>query len=443
MQVGRLLRSFSERIESAKSERARMSVQMAVAADSDPASGDPTVNLLFQAQRIKAEAGEPWKIYKDRVLGALAGPRKAVEQVIGVKCKARVAANTLTCRVPMKQAVALGKHAPDLDLKLVELDPFVDLCSMDDAVDDIGLATFEKKFRFAGRGVRVAIIDSGVDEKHPYLQVHNSISTCDEIEDIPGRHGTHCAGSIASTHPLYRGVAPEVLLINIKALRSNGTGNHDFITAGIDAALDADAEVLSMSIGFNHLPAWSDGGHGWECRDGTCPLCSAVDTAATTDRRIVVVAAGNEHIRADTLRQRNLQGEFDTELGCPGQARTALTVGAHTKQTFHRAPFSSLGPASYPDAPDKPDIYAPGVNITSTIPVPRDAKGEPLGNLTVSRLFGRLSGTSMATPIVAGAACLLVQLYGIADRDRIVAELVARSSPMADGPTGRLDLSGL
>ncbi|MFY9959307.1 S8 family serine peptidase, partial [Pseudomonas sp.] len=236
--------------------------------------------------------------------------------------------------------------------------------------------------------------------------VIDSVSTCGEDFLIPGSHGTHCAGSIASRDSLYRGVAPDVELLNIKVLRHDGSGRHTSIVQGIDAALDLKADIISMSLGFNHLPAWSDRGHGWACPDGRCPLCTAVDNASTFGA-IVCVAAGNEHARADALRRMGYGHLIDTELGCPGQARGAITVGAISKRTFLPAEFSSRGPSAY--GTEKPDLVAPGINIMSTTPVPRQTDGSLEPTPLRADLFGRKSGTSMATPIVAGVAALLLQ----------------------------------
>ena len=317
---------------------------------------------------------------------------------------------------------------------------------MNDAVEDVGLPGVRVRHpNLDGRGVIVAVLDSGIDSQHPYLNVADAISTSGQSTDQPGDHGTHCAGSIASTDAFYPGIAPAVRLLDIKVLRANGSGQHTFIAQGVDAALDRGAHILSMSLGFNHRPTWSMNGHGWHCPDGRCPLCTAVDNAVRFDETLVVVAAGNEHQFAEDLRNSGHGGSFDTELGCPGQARRALTVGALTKSTFSLAPFSSHGPSAY--GTSKPDLSAPGVNIMSTIVSPKGIKGQQR-----SDLFARKSGTSMATPIVAGAAALLIQQRLDAGQpwtpDEIRQELLTQHTrvlPFAAhlGGAGRLDLSGL
>ena len=171
------------------------------------------------------------------------------------------------------------------------------------------------------------------------------------------------------------GVAPGAYLWNVKVLNRWGWGYWDWVIAGIEfAAYGPDgepntgdeADILSMSLGSDW---WSD---------GSDPVSMAVD-AAVDAGRIVVVAAGN-------------WGEYST-IGVPATAKKAITVGATTKSD-ELAFFSSCGPTV--DMRVKPDVLAPGVGITSSAP------------------WGAASwsGTSMATPHVAGAAAILKQASG-------------------------------
>lgn len=373
----------------------------ALSAHLDRQGDDGKLPVIFKLTPRRPHSGETWPEYKARIAADL---QIANDVLTGGRAVPLYLANALACAVDPASIAALAEIE---DIATIELDRLVDPTLMDDATEDVGLPAFHRNIGpLTGRGVRVAVLDSGIDPEHPWLTVAQSVSTCGEAVELPGQHGTHCAGSLASRDAVFPGIAPDVTLLNVKVLRANGSGTSTFITRGVDAALDLDAQVLSMSLGFNHLPVWSNGGHGWTCRDGGCELCTAIDNA-TFFGATVVVAAGNEHQRAEALRRYGEGKAFDTELGCPGHARGAITVGALSKRSFLPAEFSSRGPTAY--GLDKPDIAAPGVNITSTVPVPRDPNGRPEAQPMRSHLFARLSGTSMATPIVAGAVALIVQ----------------------------------
>lgn len=379
--------------------------QMLVVADVGGDETERRLPVVVQIPHVKPNDGERWPGYRARLHKRMQALHSLLEKEMGAQPTMLYTANALQADLLPDQVGYLLAHP---DVCYLELDPVVQVTQMDDAIVDVELAALHAiDPHLTGTNVMVALLDSGADEKHPHLKLAQSLTVCGESTAIPGAHGTHCAGSIASRDEVYRGIAPDCTLINIKVLKSNGTGQHTDIIKGLDQAVEAGAQVISMSIGFNHLPTWSMGGHGWSCPSGNCPLCTAVDNAVKLENVVVVVAAGNDHEHADALRQPGVAPLFDTEISCPGHAREALTVAALTKNTFIPAPFSSCGPTAY--GTNKPDLAAPGVNVTSLAPVPRDPNGTPIANPTRNDLFARKSGTSMATPIVAGAAALAIQ----------------------------------
>ena len=371
-----------------------------------PIPGQP-LPLVAKAPTNPPKKGERWESYRDRILNYLGEIDSTLASRHGLKSWPLIAANSFQTAALEEQIAELSTD-PEAGVDLVELDPLLQVIRMDDVVRDVGLPTFLMQHPDRdGTGVTVAVLDTGIDTEHDFLEVADSVSTTFEDASIPGKHGTHCAGSIASGDAAFPGIAPGVTLLNVKVLNAAGQGKHTEVARGVDEALDRDAQILSLSLGFNHLPRDSEGGHGWWCPDGGCVLCTAVNNAVLSDNAIVVVAAGNEHERAERLRSSGRGSSFDTELGCPGQAQEGLTVGAIEKGPTHSlAGFSSRGPTAY--GHEKPDVCAPGVNITSTIPMPRNRNGSLQTPPSRELLFGRDSGTSMATPVVAGAIALLL-----------------------------------
>lgn len=213
--------------------------------------------------------------------------------------------------------------------------------------------------QYTGLGVKVAVLDTGIDIDHPDLQVIGganfdpSVSTYDDNNG----HGTHVAGTIAALDNEFGvvGVAPEASLFGVKVLDRKGSGWISQVIAGIDWAVQNEMDVINMSLGS----------------DSPDPdLEDALDLAVSAGI-IVVAAAGN-----DTY-----------DIDYPGAYTSTIAVGAiNPDRTL--AYFSSQG--------EMLDVVAPGVAIISTYKNGR---------------YKDLNGTSMATPHVAGLAALYIEKY--------------------------------
>ncbi|MFJ8863457.1 S8 family serine peptidase [Streptomyces sp. NPDC102451] len=232
-----------------------------------------------------------------------------------------------------------------------------------------------------GKGVKVAVLDTGADLTHPDLagRVAESKSFIEgqEVADRNG-HGTHVSstvgGSGAGSDGLEKGVAPGADLAVGKVLSDAGSGTESQIIAGMEwAAKDIDAKIVSMSLGSS------------EASDGTDPMAQAVNTLSAETGALFVIAAGN----------RGAPGT----IGSPGAADSALTIGA-VDSADKAASFTSQGPRSG-DQALKPDLSAPGVSILA-------ARSQLVSG---TGLYTSMNGTSMATPHVAGVAALLAEKH--------------------------------
>lgn len=232
-----------------------------------------------------------------------------------------------------------------------------------------------------GSGVRIAILDSGVDSSHEMLAGRvvaekDFTGSASGASDVFG-HGTHVAGIAAGNSPNgLKGVAPGALIINAKVLDDSGTGSTESVIKGIEWALDPDgdagtddgAKVMVMSLG---------GAYG----SPDLTLWDAI-RAANGRGAIVVVASGNCGAGCPAQYCNGYVG-----VTTPGDSPDALTVGA-VDENGEWACFSGGRAGSV-----KPDVTAPGVNVESSVP----------GG------YRNATGTSMATPFAAGAAALLLQ----------------------------------
>ncbi|WP_394822260.1 S8 family serine peptidase [Pendulispora albinea] len=271
-----------------------------------------------------------------------------------------------------------------------------------------------------GKGVTVAILDTGIRTEHPdfkdrIAEARDFTGTDPAAGDDKG-HGTHCAGAIAGTGAAsegrYKGVAPDAKLLVGKVCTIAGCSTSG-ILEGMEWAA-ARAPLVSISLGSDN-PS-----------DGTDPMSQAVDALTAQYGTLFVVAAGNA-------------GESQS-IGSPGAADAALTVGSMTKQGT-MSYFSSRGPRVR-DYAVKPDIVATGSDIVSA-----RAKGTPNGDFDpVDDGYARLSGTSMATPQVAGAAALLLQQHPDWKAPELKAALMGSAArvtdaKVADQGAGRVDLA--
>ncbi|MFK4090340.1 S8 family serine peptidase [Kribbella sp. NPDC020789] len=267
---------------------------------------------------------------------------------------------------------------------------------------------------YTGRGVKVAVLDSGVDAAHPDFagRLQTADFTVTNLEDNVG-HGTHVGsiigGSGAASGGQYRGVAPDATILSGKVCADEFC-EESAILAGMDWAVQQGARIVNLSFG----------GYDWP---GVDPLEEAVNRLTAEHGTLFVVSAGNE-------------GPSDGTISSPGSAAAALTVGAVDRDD-KLAEFSSRGPTT--DGLEKPDVTAPGVDIVAAKSA-HSTIGEPVGSS-----YLKLSGTSMAAPHVAGAAALLAQEHPDWKADRLKAALMTTAVPTAGLPTlkqgsGRIDV---
>ncbi|MGJ3250929.1 MAG: S8 family peptidase [Elainellaceae cyanobacterium] len=214
-----------------------------------------------------------------------------------------------------------------------------------------------------GDGVKVAVLDTGIDLDHPDLAdgiVEVKDFTNEGIEDGNG-HGTHCAGIIAArlNDTGFVGVAPRSQLLIAKVLTNEGGGAFHWIADAVLWAVEQGADIISMSLGGPY---------------SSNRLYQAIHVALAKGV-MVICAAGNEG------------SLFQNSIGYPGRYGGVITIASHD-QNGNRSGFSSRG--------GEIDLMAPGSHIWSTY---RDGG------------YAELSGTSMATPFVSGLAALIVSRH--------------------------------
>lgn len=275
---------------------------------------------------------------------------------------------------------------------------------------------------YTGKGVTIAIVDTGI-YPHPDFEgrivgFRDEINQRTEAYDDQG-HGTHVAGDAAGTGKAsdgkFKGPAFDANLVGIKVLDENGSGYDSGIISGIQWMVEnkdaLNIRVFNMSLGGTIGSPYQED-----------PLAMAVEE--TVKKGVIAcIAGGNE-------------GPGKSTIGTPGNAPSAITVAAFDdRNTVDRADdkiarFSSRGPTSF-DKLDKPDIMSPGVNITAP-----NSPGSQLDQEAsiphVGREYITISGTSMATPILAGIVANLVQANPGLTPEKMKEILMGTATPMAN-----------
>ncbi|MGW6948961.1 S8 family peptidase [Streptomyces xanthophaeus] len=266
---------------------------------------------------------------------------------------------------------------------------------------------------YDGKGTKVAVLDTGTDLEHPDLKgrvaASKNFTDSDTDADRQG-HGTHTistvGGSGAESGGAKKGVAPGAELLSAKVLNDQGYGLDSWIIAGMEWAVESKADVVSMSLGDPSQTACDD------------PLAAATERLSQQGP-LFVIAAGNS-------------GPGNNTVSSPGCAASALTVGAVDRDDS-TASFSSRGPAGLQHTL-KPEIAAPGVGISAAAAGGRGVYA-----------YQSMSGTSMATPHVAGAAAIVKQRHPDWTSQQVKAALVGSADTKVPGDVretgaGRLDV---
>ncbi|WP_078411555.1 S8 family peptidase [Priestia abyssalis] len=253
--------------------------------------------------------------------------------------------------------------------------------------------------RTKGKGITVAILDTGCDIAHPDLKKRiiggrnftgDDSGNLDLYKDYNG-HGTHVAGTIAAiqNNTGVVGVAPEANLLIIKVLDKNGSGQYEWIINGIYYAIEQKVDIISMSLG------------GPE----DVPELHEAIQKAVANNILVICAAGNEGDGNDST----------DEFGYPASYNEVISIGAIDLERRS---------SNFSNSNNEVDLVAPGEKILSTY---------------LNGTYATLSGTSMATPHVSGAMALIKVLANESfERNltgpELYAQLIKRTVPLGNSP---------
>ncbi len=335
--------------------------------------------------------------------------------------------------------------ANDPDVSYISPDrPLASTALTTDYYDQAVSAPYAWALGYDGTGVGVAVIDSGITNNGDLTQdnfygsriVYAQNFVTSGASGVYG-HGTHVAGILAGNgknstgwnyFKTFTGVANGANIIDLKVLDGNGSGTDSQVIAGIQQAVNLkntyNIRVINLSLGRPVYESYK-----------LDPLCQAVESAWKAGI-VVVVAAGNEG------RNNSAGTNGYGTITAPGNDPYVITVGAMKPMgTADRgddqiASYSSKGPTLF-DHIAKPDIVAPGNQTVSTLAstnaqivslYPQNAVAlntySTYGGSSASSYYFTLSGTSMATPVVSGAAALLLQQNPFLTPDQVKARLM-------------------
>jgi len=319
---------------------------------------------------------------------------------------------------------------------------------LNQSVDTIQVRTANLGYRALGQEVVWAVLDTGVNAKHPHFATHNNIKAswdCTQrgapksgASDGNG-HGSHVAGIIAGEYELHAaddelihlaGMAPQCGLHVYKVLDDDGAGQDSWIIKAIDHIAETNERAgklvihgVNLSLGGPFDASVYGVGHS--------PLCAEL-RRLWRQGVLVVLAAGNEGYQVLASAEGEIEANLDLTIADPANLQEAIAVGSIHKRNPHTygvSYFSSRGPTA--DGRMKPDLVAPGEKILSATHR-TSQKRKP----KVDDLYVAMSGTSMAAPHVSGllAAYLSVRPEFIEHPEAVKATLLEHCTDLQRDP---------
>lgn len=337
-----------------------------------------------------------------------------------IKFKSLWLMNSMLIRIPVKSLKVLAKNnelrALYKNHKIKLIEPVGqnrgsrwDRSDLTWGLEKIGIADVRKNWpELTGKGINVGVIDTGIDGEHPDLKgrvtaFYDVINKKQQAYDDHG-HGTHCSGTIGGgdTSGTSIGVAPEVTFTGVKVLSGSGSGSWAGVLDGMNWVADPDQNPDTNDHPALVSNSWGGGSPSGDPADN--PLCKAIEGWVNLGM-LPVFANGNS-------------GPGEGSVGLPAGCPLAFAVGA-TDVNDQIARFSSRGPAVWSTGSlQKPQVSAPGVDVKSSTP---------------GGGYNTWSGTSMATPHVAGLAALVVQSAGgKIDMKELASLLMNKSTDLGD-----------